>query len=643
MNEEMTHVEVQEFSVSELLEVKDGRYLIPLYQRGYTWGKAPITMLLSDLWQAFKQSRDTQEQNYYLGTLVVMRRDKEWEVVDGQQRLTTLSLIYRLLDQITGKSPIVFESRPSAEYFLDAFFANPKYEGGEGALREAVVQLRAPFDFDEKTHADCRYSLVEMKEKNAAFIQFLRDKVKIFRVELPEETDVSAYFEIMNTRGKQLQDHEVLKAKLMWHLEKEPHLEKESPDEKKRAQDFDLRWIWCSDFSKVRWQRKSLKQQEENGKSKNIKQQDEDDERASRESNLRLTFQDFLLLVLSVYLDDQESPIDNKRLIKRFEDALITETFRSSTFLCCMEVVRDYLDYVLVGSSLNEKGRLTWDLSEELEQTLKNLNIESDIAAIRHLQSLLMITQGTNKNWIRDFLLQIKTKEEWGKEITDREKACITAGGYEMATSPIKGGDGKNILQVLKRVVCKFACRGLGLKEEDIQGGHWDNMKLANGTATSPIVLNLLDYLFWEERKRKDTKFVFRERDSIEHFYPQDPKDFSEGERWKSNGNLNTIGNLCLITRGENSWLSNNPPSRKVEMWHEREKKGEVVTAPKQAEMYAVSPWTEEKCKEHDEMCRLLLIKFLEENGFPGPPSSPVASKDGPNTSGTGENGSAGE
>ena len=46
-------------------------------------------------------------------------------------------------------------------------------------------------------------------------VKFLLDKVEIIRTEVPEGTDLNHYFEIMNTRGEQLEKHEILKARLM--------------------------------------------------------------------------------------------------------------------------------------------------------------------------------------------------------------------------------------------------------------------------------------------------------------------------------------------------------------------------------------------------------------------------------------------
>lgn len=72
-------------------------YRVPIYQRAYAWDTDEIETLLDDIRRAI--SHDTQ---YYLGSLVVARRDSErneavYEVIDGQQRLTTLYLLLAVL------------------------------------------------------------------------------------------------------------------------------------------------------------------------------------------------------------------------------------------------------------------------------------------------------------------------------------------------------------------------------------------------------------------------------------------------------------------------------------------------------------------------------------------------------------------
>lgn len=133
-------VSVTRPTVLEILKAEHGQLQIPLYQREYTWEETRILNLVNSLFEASKKPQD-----YYLGTLVVIRREirhkKIWEIVDGQQRLTTLVLLYHSLG-LLDQCPIVFENRPLATQFLDLFFQTNIVSPCHRALSEAVNLLR---------------------------------------------------------------------------------------------------------------------------------------------------------------------------------------------------------------------------------------------------------------------------------------------------------------------------------------------------------------------------------------------------------------------------------------------------------------------------------------------------------------------
>ncbi|KNA41348.1 hypothetical protein ERYG_02496 [Escherichia coli M114] len=74
-----------------------GYYLIPIYQRNYAWRAEQIEQLISDIQGSVVGGQD----DYFLGNLVVIKRGREdeFEVIDGQQRLTTLYLLLTFLEQ----------------------------------------------------------------------------------------------------------------------------------------------------------------------------------------------------------------------------------------------------------------------------------------------------------------------------------------------------------------------------------------------------------------------------------------------------------------------------------------------------------------------------------------------------------------
>ena len=72
-----------------------GKFFVPSYQRGYRWGTAEVCRLLDDIF-ALKGQGGQANKNYCLQPIVVKNSgDGTFEVIDGQQRLTTLFLIYK--------------------------------------------------------------------------------------------------------------------------------------------------------------------------------------------------------------------------------------------------------------------------------------------------------------------------------------------------------------------------------------------------------------------------------------------------------------------------------------------------------------------------------------------------------------------
>lgn len=112
-------------------DLLDQKYYIPEYQRGYRWEDKQVKELLEDLYTFF--SGDTKGQFYCLQPIVVKeinRNDEKWyEVIDGQQRLTTLRLIMQVFDQLNRSlyEPVTYHqyaiqyaTRPAMQGIFDS-------------------------------------------------------------------------------------------------------------------------------------------------------------------------------------------------------------------------------------------------------------------------------------------------------------------------------------------------------------------------------------------------------------------------------------------------------------------------------------------------------------------------------------------
>ena len=227
--------------MAQLFDDDEATYTVPIYQRNYAWRAEQIEQLIGDVQDALEDGDD----DYFLGNLIVTRRPgrtADYEVIDGQQRLTTLYLLLTILAE-DGAGPhdahrdrLRYESRSRATEALRRIGPRPRvtrrhprtaHRRGRGyprgLQRDPPVPRPAP--------------AAARREDRGRFADFLRDHVTVVRAALPPKTDLNRYFEIMNTRGQQLHQVDIVKARLMSRL----------PNETERAC---FAWIWdaCADM-----------------------------------------------------------------------------------------------------------------------------------------------------------------------------------------------------------------------------------------------------------------------------------------------------------------------------------------------------------------------------------------------------------
>ena len=125
----MSAIETEKLSLKNIYELLGEHFYIPAYQRGYRWTETQVRELLDDIWDFSQQAANDKPAFYCLQPVVVVKREQDWELVDGQQRLTTLYIILHYLEQEhlrrqlqdAYKKPlysIQYETRPESESFL---------------------------------------------------------------------------------------------------------------------------------------------------------------------------------------------------------------------------------------------------------------------------------------------------------------------------------------------------------------------------------------------------------------------------------------------------------------------------------------------------------------------------------------------
>lgn len=181
-----------------------GDFFVPSYQRGYRWGSTEVTKLLDDVWE----SRD---KTYYLQPVVVKQLGDRWELVDGQQRLTTLYLIfqYMKLDNLQNSGAgytLSYETRrDSAEYLQHPDLERSQENIDFFHIHEAYLCISKWFD----SHGH-RKQFVANEFYGALF-----KHAKIIWYEAGDGVDAVALFTRLNVGRIPLTDAELVKALLL--------------------------------------------------------------------------------------------------------------------------------------------------------------------------------------------------------------------------------------------------------------------------------------------------------------------------------------------------------------------------------------------------------------------------------------------
>ena len=196
-------------------------YKIPIYQRNYAWEREEIRALINDVYDSMTKSV------YYIGTLVTYKRDENiYEVIDGQQRLTTIYIILKALGIETIGNHLTYSARKISATTIEKMpkFSEEKDQGivdGFNYAKEALKDI-----------------VGEKKADMETFLDFFLNKVHIIHYRVPKDVDLNHYFEVMNSRGEQLEKHEIIKAKLSNQL----------TGDDDAMQKFSRIWEACSDM-----------------------------------------------------------------------------------------------------------------------------------------------------------------------------------------------------------------------------------------------------------------------------------------------------------------------------------------------------------------------------------------------------------
>ena len=616
-------------------------YVIPLYQRAYAWEDKQLIQLIEDICDVSK------DVNYYIGSLIVSEQNNAFEVVDGQQRLTSLFILLNCLGYDVPNT-LTFACREKSNYTLTH-------------IQDLINEDRGILDLDRiEQGIQNGIKILKQTIANNGVEEKLRDnlsRVVVYRIEVPDNTDLNRYFEIMNTRGEQLEQHDILKATLMSYLS----------DEQDKSLFAEI-WDACSDMTGyvqmhftskqniVReaifgdyWSEIPSKQWEDykngiewgaiNGQELTLAKITErdfavesfdgnlDDETRVRFESI-IDFPYFLLHVLKVYvslnhifhedgLKIMDDLLDDKRLLDSFnrvvsygvnKEGRIKENKEafSKGFIVSLLRTRFLFDqYIIKREYKNENSDGDWSLKAlyvsgkgtgKKPYYYNTMSVNKDEhyqdwkSNTRNKQNLMIqsalrvsFTSPKVMHWITQLLI-------WLSENEEEEKI----GFYEVAEDIARKAVREQFFDVSRDDIYEM------------------------GVNTPHIVFNYLDYLLWKDNVENYNDFSFEFRNSVEHWYPQHP---SEGSFDPWTDGVDRFGNLCIIQRNVNSRFSNMSPEAKKSTFEKMISKGSLKLRL-MSELTTVNDgtnasqnWKDNACRKHEkEIIPILKDSCCSEN-----------------------------
>src|SRR3989338_7273421 len=215
-------------------------YIIPDYQREYVWEEKHVSQLLDDIYEEYQNRSDSE---YFIGSIVVYKKnkndEKKFEVIDGQQRLTTLFTC------LCAFKKLLKDDQESVEIIQPKIYAKDyDSEGKAVASYKLILQYENTSDLIAKIAEDKQlpdnlqgsskkiadaYNYLKQyietnfkeKEEKNRFLSYISRKVNLIQIETPSISDALKIFETINARGVGLNPMDLLKNLIFRNVKKE--------------------------------------------------------------------------------------------------------------------------------------------------------------------------------------------------------------------------------------------------------------------------------------------------------------------------------------------------------------------------------------------------------------------------------------
>ena len=595
-------------SIFELLN--ENKYSIPLYQRNFAWTDVEIAQLIIDVLDSIKENRP----EYFIGTLVVSKNGDTYSIIDGQQRFTAIVLIalaiqneYSPAIKYLEKINLCFSARKRSDEALNSLFRNDI-----NTIRGTDDELYRGYDETVnaiKEHVGSNdYLGISIDD----FYEYLFDRVKIFISEMPHDLDVNLYFERFNSRGEQLEYHEIIKAELMQRLVADGV-------DFATVQKFAKIWDACSEFDTpcIKFFKKKTKGSDTDEERETVFKCEWSEYEPGKNSwRYGYSFEN----IYSKIVVNEEN---KKSLISAIEEKVennvvtndITAENEDTSKYRCIVNFNTFLYYVLYLTDKVDSDSIQLD-DKKLKSAFK-ISSRDTQWILRFGENLLKVKFIFDNLIIRNSLETTNRRKEgeWFLQKAYREDKNEKARGHLYVQTRFDKNsffiNNHEILMLQSMFTVTFTAykdtkwlyttlkflfeNAEKLNEADFGNKFYDFLESQSKTfaiericnsngldaqrlrydhSVPVYAFNLTDYVLWKNREKlvlvfpaiKFDDFRFTYRRSIEHWYPQNPSE-DEGKAKLPDDLLHCFGNLCLIVASQNSAFGNLYPLAKLANW----------------------------------------------------------------------------
>lgn len=629
-----THIKTVQEIVKENYE-----FIIPVYQRPYVWDDEEIKKLLGDILNTFNTNSDNS--NYFVGNTYVIKssnqqRENQYELIDGQQRFTTFWLIanaFKLLNvntELTDYLEITYLNKPKDIRFdFDIRIEVAHYLKGlldhSSYLKFSDVSEKEFLKFIAKGVETIKHFITsEIKEKQRAnFGNYIYKNVCFVFNVAPKNTDLNALFTALGTSGIQLQQSDILKARLLEKVNKGSRIK------------YSKIWEACEDMSNYfekniadvfNIERASVKPEnfkfydttffsvndnsnssENNHQAKTISEIINNDEvdviidTASTDNSSKCrSIVSFNILLIHTYrifnLQKQtsnfEHAIDPKTLLSIIKLDTFSTSEETESFFELLWIVRYTFDKHVVKWRFeedddNDEKLLLTDITTSRSYDKNYFSrTNSPYSSSQMLQSVLYFTGGfTQQYWLTPFLYYLLKTEKISEEHILSE--------LEKIDNLMLPGDKKEIsLELISQEK----------RNEKIDLNTLNILNEQHGTSFHHYWFYKLEYLLWKTWDKNDKRikqFRITSKNSVEHVFPQNHEFGSKLANTEFDW-LNSFGNLGLLSVGENSSY-NNQDVRKKKVDFDNKQTYDSLKLAKVYSSQDINSWGTENIKKHQE------------------------------------------